>query len=116
MGGTALKEPESYEVMDPMAGILRETAQYTNERGALGYSFRYFVEDLGQENNVNVLAVDGVKPTLETIRDGSYPLTVDLCLITRTDDETPNVQEMVDFMLSPQGQELVEKTGYAPLN
>ena len=53
------------------------------------------------------------QPTLETIKDGSYPLTTALCLITRKDDPNPNVQKMIDFMLSPDGQEIVEKTGYA---
>ena len=115
MGSVSLKEPKSYEYVDSMAGVTQKTAQYANERGALGYSFRYFVEDLNQEKGVKVLAVDGVAPTIENIRNGSYPLTVPLCVISRTDDPNENVQKMIDFMLSPDGQELVEKTGYAGL-
>ncbi len=115
MGDVPLKEPETYEMIGDMGGIVHKVAQYANEQGAFGYSFRYFVEDLMQENNVRVIAVDGVQPTIENIRNGSYPLTTPLCLITRENDPNPNVQKMIDFMLSPDGQEIIEKTGYAGL-
>ena len=113
MGDVSLKEPISYEYVDSMAGITQKVAQYANEAGAFGYSFRYFVEDLNQEKGVRCIAVDGVLPTIENIKNGSYPLTTGLCLITRENDPNPNVQKMIDFMLSDEGQELIEKTGYA---
>ena len=113
MGDVPLKEPKTYEYVGSMGGVVKEVAQYANEAGAIGYSFRYFVEDLSQENDVRVISVDGVRPTLENIKNGSYPLAADLCLITRKDDPNPNVQKMIDFMLSDAGQEIVEKTGYA---
>ena len=112
MGDTPLKKPETYETVGPMEGIVKNVAQYNNERGALGYSFRYFVEDLSQENDVRVLSVDGVQPTLENIENGSYPLTVDLCVITRENEQNENVQKMIDYCLSDEGQEIIRKTGY----
>ncbi len=115
MGDVSLKDPESYEYVEAMGAVVRKVSQYANEAGALGYSFRYFVEDLQQEDDVRLLAVDGVLPTLENINNGSYPLTVDLCVITRENDPNPYVQKMVDFMLSEDGQELVEKSGYGVL-
>ncbi len=113
MGDTALKEPLTYERIGSMEGVIKEVAQYNNERGALGYSFRYFVEDLNQENNVRMLLIDGVAPTIENIENGSYPLTVDLCLVTRANDDNPNVRKMIDYCLSEEGQEIIKKTGYA---
>ncbi len=115
MGDISLKKPQTYEYVDAMMGVLKKVAQYNNEKGAFGYSFRYFVEDLHQENDVRVIAVDGVLPTRENIENGSYPLTVDLCVTTRADNKNPYVQKLVDFMLSEDGQELVEKSGYGVL-
>ena len=115
MGDVTLKEPKTYETVDSMEGVVKHVAQYNNEKGALGYSFRYFVEDLNQENDVRLLSIDGVAPTIENIKNGTYPLTVDLCLITREGDENPNVQKMIDYCLSEEGQEIIEKTGYAGL-
>ena len=113
MGDVSLKEPKTYETVDSMVGVISHVAQYANEAGAMGYSFRYFLEGLNQEKGVKILSVDGVAPTVENIENGSYPLTVSLCLITRKDDPNPNVQKMIDYILSEDGQSIVRKTGYA---
>lgn len=115
MGEVSLKEPQTYETVGSMEGVIRHVAQYANQRGALGYSFRYFIQGLSQEKGVKLLAVDGVTPDLAHIEDGSYPLTVPLCLVTRKDDPNPNVGKMIDFFLSPDGQTLVLETGYGGL-
>lgn len=115
MGDVALKEPKTYEMVSSMVGVIHHVAQYNNEEGAMGYSFRYFVEGLNQEEHVKLLSIDGVAPTSANIQNGSYPLVTNLCLITRKENKNPNVQKMVDFMLSEDGQYLVEKTGYSPL-
>jgi phosphate transport system substrate-binding protein len=47
------------------------------------------------------------------IRNGTYPFTVDVYAVVRDDSRSnPRIQELIDWMLSPQGQELIEKTGY----
>ncbi len=115
MGDVTLKDPDTFEVIDGMLDVIDKVAQYANDDGALGYSFRYFIEGLSQEKGVKLLSIDGVAPTLENIENGSYPLTVALCLTTRTDDPNPNVQKMIYFMLSSDGQEIVRRTGYAGL-
>ena len=113
MGDVSLKEPLTYETVGAMEGVIRKVAEYANEAGAMGYTFRYFLEGLHQEKGVKILSVDGVAPTRENIENGSYPLTVGLCLVTRTNDPNPNVQKMIDFILSADGQEIIRRTGYA---
>ncbi len=115
MGDISLKEPKTYERVSAMEGVISEVAQYSNEDGALGYTFRYFLEGLNQEKGVKMLSVDGVYPTVESIEDGSYPITGDLCLITRKGDPNPNVKNMKDFILSDDGQYIIRKTGYGGL-
>ncbi len=116
MQDVSLKEPLQYERVSSMGGVIQEVAQYANEEGAMGYTFRYFLEELHQEKHVKMLSVDGAAPTRENISNGTYPLTVDLCVITLEDPKNPNVSAMLDFILSEQGQELVEKTGYGRLS
>jgi len=115
MQDVPLKEPLQYETVDAMTGVISEVAQYNNEAGAIGYTFHYFLEGLHQETGVKMLSVDGVYPTVESIEDGSYPLTVPLCLVTRKDDSNPNVQKMKDFILSEDGQYIIHETGYGRL-
>ncbi len=115
MGDTAMKEPETYEIVDAMTGVIEQVAQYANEAGAIGYSFRYFLEGLNQEKNVKILSVDGVYPTMENIESGAYPQTGNVCLITRKDETNPYVQKMKEFILSEDGQYIIRQTGYAGL-
>lgn len=116
MQDVTLKEPKQYETVDAMMGVINEVAEYNNEDGAIGYTFRYFLEGLNQEQGVKMLSIDGVYPSVESIEDGSYPVTVDLCLITRKNDPNPNVQRMKDFILSDDGQYIIHETGYGRLN
>lgn len=115
MGDISMKSPDTYEIVDAMTGVIEEVAQYANEAGAIGYSFRYFLEGLNQEKNVKILSVDGVYPTMENIESGEYPQTGNVCLITRKDETNPYVQKMKEFILSEDGQYIIRQTGYAGL-
>ena len=102
----------TYETVNAMGGVIEHVAQYNSEAGALGYTFRYFLESLNQEKNVKMLSVDGVYPTVETIENGTYPLTVPLVAVTRKDNDNPNVRKVLDFLLSEDGQDIIRRTGY----
>jgi phosphate transport system substrate-binding protein len=113
MGDVTLKEPKTFEKVDAMTGVIKEVAQYANEKGAMGYSFRYFLQELNQEKGVKMLSIDGVYPSLENIENGSYPLVTNVVLITRADETNPYVRKMTDFILSEEGQDIIRRTGYA---
>lgn len=113
MGDISLKEPQTYEKVDAMMGVIKQVAQYANEKGAIGYSFRYFLEELNQEKGVKMLSVDGVYPSLENIENGSYSLVTNVCLVTRKNETNPYVQKMIEFILSEDGQTIIRETGYA---
>lgn len=56
-----------------------------------------------------------IAPTLENIINGKFPITRDLLLIT---DGKPQgvLQEFIDFIKSPEGQKIVEQSGYVSLH
>lgn len=56
-----------------------------------------------------------VLPSLETVRDGSYPLARKLYWYVLADPR-PEVQAMIDWVLGPEGQKIVADVGYFPLN
>lgn len=60
------------------------------------------------------MAINGVAPTEENIRNGTYPYIVDAYMVTR-ENPTPETQKFVDWFISQQGQQLVEDVGYVPL-
>ena len=115
MGDIPLMEPDTYTVVDAMGGVIDEVKQYHNERGAIGYTFQYFLSGLNQEEGVKMLSIDGVYPSVQHIKDGTYPAIVSLVCAKLKSNNNPYVEILIDFLLSDQGQELVEKTGYGPL-
>ncbi len=83
--------------------------------GAVGYSFRYYVDGIVKNKNVKTLAVDGVAPTAQNIRNGSYPLAAEFYAVYRTDNPNPNIPVLVDWLRSDEGQALIEECGYVRL-
>ena len=116
MGDTPLKKPQTVEYAGGMMDVVSNVVEYHHSDGAIAYTFRYFLTGLAQEEHVRILSVDGVAPTAENIRNGSYPATVDLVCATLVSNEKPKVQEMLDFLLSDDGQVIVEGSGYAALD
>lgn len=93
-----------------------KTDYFTFMGRSIGFSFRFYVEGMvGQvspEGGVKLLALDGVYPSTENIRNGSYPIINELYAVTRKGEENPGVQAFVDWMLSEEGQTIVEGSGY----
>ena len=93
-----------------------KTDYFTFLGRSIGFSFRFYVEGMvGQdspEGGVKLLALDGVYPSTENIKNGSYPIVSELYAVTRKGESNPNVQAFVDWMLSEEGQSIVEGSGY----
>lgn len=116
MGDLSLKEPLQYEYVSAMTGIISDTAQYNGEKDAIGYTFRYFLEGLHQEQDVKILSVDGIKPTTENIKNQTYPISTYLYCVTLKSNQKDNVKKLKEYLLSSQGQYIIEQTGYCALS
>lgn len=111
MGDTPIMEAPTEQTADLMSGIIEDVAGYRNYGGAIGYTFRFYSQSMIGNHNVRLLAVDGVEPTADNIRSGDYPIVSELYAIT-AGTENPNVAPFIDWILSEEGQEIVERTGY----
>ena len=114
MGDTPIMEAPTDDVVSGMGGIINEVAQYKNYKNAIGYTFRYYSTEMVGNDEIKLLAIEGIEPTKETIRNDSYPITSEFYAIT-AGTENPNVDKLLQWILSPQGQQLVEKVGYVPV-
>lgn len=86
---------------------------YDNFMGsALGFSFRFYVEGIVENGGVKMLSLDGVYPSAENVANGSYPIISEIYAVYRKDNTNENVKLLVDWMLSEQGQQIVEESGY----
>jgi phosphate transport system substrate-binding protein len=114
MQGRTMAAPLRDEQVDGMGGILSEVAEYRNSTAAIGYSFRWYATVMNGNPGIRLLAIDGVAPTPENIRNGSYPYTVDVYAVT-AGTTNPNAAKVVDWVVSDEGQALIEKVGYVGL-
>jgi phosphate transport system substrate-binding protein len=122
MGDTPLMTVPETDYYDLMYEIYRAVAVYKNYKNSLGYSFLYYVNTMIAENEIKLLSINGVEPTVANIANGTYPLASDFYAITvvrEPDNEEEaerinNTEKLIEWILSPQGQSLVEKTGYVP--
>ncbi len=111
MGGKALMSAPKDRKLGGMGGIIDAVSSYKNFKNAIGFSFRFYSTELVQEDEIRLLAINGVYPDKDTIRNGEYPVTAQFYAVT-TNRSNPQVKPFVDWILSPQGQCLIEETGY----
>ncbi len=114
MGDVPIMDPPVEDIASLMGTVIDQVSDYKNYNNAIGYTFRYYSSEMTKNNNIRLLAIDGVEPTKETIRSGDYPITNELYAITAGSDN-PHLDAFIDWILSDQGQEIVEKTGYVSI-
>ncbi len=66
------------------------------------------------ESELVVVSIDGIDPTAEYIADGSYALQRDLILVTK-DEPKGLTLDFINWILSAEGQAIVEESGFASL-
>lgn len=85
-------------------GVITAVAQNPD---AIGYASLASLSD-----SVKALSVEGVAPSEETVRDGSYPIQRPFVLVTKTDTALSEAaQAFFDFATSPDAAELISKAG-----
>ena len=83
--------------------------------GAIGYSFRYYVEGLAGNGKVKILSLNGVYPDKRSIADGSYPVSSFFYAVYDGNNKNENTEKFISFCLSDKGQRIIEESGYVPL-
>ena len=79
---------------------------------SIGFSFRYYVADIVNNAGVKMISVDGVEPTPENIRNGTYPIIGEFYAVRRKDNPNPNTDRVIEWLLSDEGQAVMNETGY----
>lgn len=83
---------------------------------SIGFSFRYYMDGVVENSDVKMLSLNGVYPSKENIKNDSYPIIAQFYAIYRTDNENENIPILIDWILSDEGQKIIEETGYVGIN
>ena len=111
-----IKEPELTQVQGEMGELIDAVAEYDNAVNAIGYSYFYYVNTMYKKETIKMLAVDGVTPTIETIKSGEYPIYTNGFIMYRANEENEAVDKWVEAVLSERGSKIIQEEGYVPVN
>ena len=95
MGDTPIMEAPTEQVNDMMVGIINRVADYRSSTASIGFSFRYYVEGIIKNPEIKLISIDGVAPTIENIKNGTYPSITPLYAVTTAGEENENVQNFL---------------------
>lgn len=112
MGETPIMDAPTEQVNGFMSGIIEQVSDYKNKSSSIGFSFRYYVEGIVKNPDIKLIAVDGVAPTVENIKNGSYPIITSLYAVSYKGNTNKNVNKLIEWILSAEGQYIIEQTGY----
>ncbi|GIP37016.1 hypothetical protein J31TS4_02960 [Paenibacillus sp. J31TS4] len=116
MAGLALAEPPTIRRITGMGGLIESVADYRNAKTSIGYSFLFYAKEMNRHEDVKFLAIDGVPPSQEAIRQGTYPFTAQLYAVSRAGEpEDGPVGRILAWLQSPAGRKAVERGGFVPL-
>lgn len=100
-----------------MGGLVDAIAEYDNAKAAIGYSYFYYINTMYKRDTIKMVKVNGVEPTIETIKNGSYPIYTNGYIVTLKGlDEESKTKKWVDNVLSKRGSKIIEDAGYVPLH
>ena len=97
-------------VNDLMVGIVERVSDYRSKSGSIGFSFRYYLEGIIKNPDIKLLSIDGIYPSVESIKNGSYPITAQLYAVTYEGNDNENVDKLIEWVLSEEGQYIIYYT------
>lgn len=113
MGDTPFMAAEEEYVIDSMGGLMSAVKEYDNSAGAIGYSVYYYANDMQMAEGLKILSIDGVAPSAETIRKGTYPhLNAYYSVIPADAAEDAHNRILYDWLMTQEGQALLSAEGY----
>ena len=116
MKDKTIMSPEMSQVQGEMGELIDAVAEYDNAENAIGYSYFYYVNTMYKRDTIKMLAVDGVEPNIENIKNGTYPIYTNGFIMYRANEENSAVEKWVEAVMSKRGSRIIEQEGYVPVN
>ena len=116
MNGEPMVEPPTTFVALSMGELLEDVAEYDNSTAAIGYTYYYYINKLYINEDIKVIKIDGISPDNENLISGKYPFTNSYCAVIRSDEpEDSPYRALRDYLLTDEGQQIIEMAGYCPV-
>lgn len=113
MKGIKMMEPTTETIASGMADIIDVISDYNNKDTAIGYSYYYYASTMYTSDTMKLLAVNGVEPTYDNIKNGLYSIQTAYYAVIRKDEpEDSDARKLLNAMISERGQNVAKEAGY----
>ena len=91
--------------------------QLEDDKQGIGFSPFYYYSVIVDNGSTKAIGLDGVPMTKTNVQNNAYPYTTDVYAAVRSDiDRNSTAYELFEFLTTPAGQDIVNESGYVPLN
>lgn len=109
-GSDGSKNDKTYQGAVILSGTQAVMSNIGGDKSGIGYI------SLGSVNDtIKAIKVEGVEPSTETVKDGTYKLQRPFNIVTKS-DMSDVAKDFVDYIMSADGQKVVEKNGCVSVN
>lgn len=104
-------DENGYDLISDTAEVTNSTAVMITSVMGNPYALGYI--SLGSLcDEVKVLSVDGVEPTVQNVKSGDYKVARTFNVVYKDGELSATAEDFMDFVLSAEGQQIVEETGF----
>lgn len=102
--------------------LTTEDAQITNNTAVMmttvaGDDYAIGYASLGSlDDSVKTLKIDGAEATTENVKSGKYKVSRPFNIATKSDLKNKVAKDFIDYVMSKEGQKIVEENGYIPVD
>lgn len=106
--------PKFQNIREPVAKVYYTTPEAMQAIGEHEYTIGYVPGAMINNIDVRTIAVDGIAPSVENMRQNRYTMVTPLGIVYK-DSLSPLAQAFVEFLFSPEAHEVIEEYGCLPM-
>lgn len=115
MQGKPLVAAKMEYQLEGMGQLVEAVGTFRPDAQSLGYTYLYYIDTLYKHDDIKVLSIDGIAPTPDNLRSGTYPFTTAYYGVIREEDAEAVGGKFLEWMLSEEGQKCIAQAGYVPV-
>ena len=98
-----------------LMGMMGPINRITTDKDGLGYTVYFFEQFMAPNDSLKLLAVSGIFPEYNTLKDKNYIYTTNVYVVIREDlDKSSIAYQLYLWLLTEEGQSVIEESGYIP--
>ncbi|MBN2518995.1 MAG: substrate-binding domain-containing protein [Bacteroidales bacterium] len=98
-----------------LMGMMGPINRITHDKNGLGYTVYFFEQFMAPNDSLKLLAVNGVFPEYNTLKDKEYIYTTEVYMVIRSDlDRSSTAYQLYLWLLTASGRNVIAESGYIP--